>query len=209
MKERKVSNKSFIKNVKNFEKRVHKYIDESLTNHKTLKSNVSQMVLKLINSYKRNPYRKMSGFVHNVNKFDLHEIKVWYEFDFENEKLIFKFSEKRLTNSKRRFKRKVQLVLKYSDILKPVEFEFEKLKGVLIETIDYDNGIVKMRTNVGNFEIYCSGGAHVEAEFDAMIPETVQNVVFDGYEAILTLDSDEEIYFCDETGGEGLELWRV
>jgi len=135
MKKRMVSDKSFIKNSIFFEKRIIKHIDEIyseknmsqdalLSKHKSLlKYHISQLIEKLIKSYKHNPYRKMSGFVQKStikelkgSIFIMDEIKIWYEFDYDNGDLIFKYSEKYPTFFNRRFKRRVQLILHYSKL---------------------------------------------------------------------------------------------
>ncbi len=125
MKVRHISNKSFIKNAKNFERRVHKHIFKLIENSEThierqIGETINLLIIPklidgLILNYKRNPYRKMSAFVYKIptiSDINLYEIKVWYDFEYENGKLIFKYSEKILH---KKFKRKVQLVLKYSD----------------------------------------------------------------------------------------------
>jgi len=136
MKTRHVSNKSFIKNAKNFGYRVHTYISnlfpennngeiekflgkniDTLMIQNDLNNHINKMIDTLILSYKRNPYRKMSAFVYRLPRLEyldlnIYEIKVWYDFDYDNGKLIFKYSEK---YHYQKFERKVQLVLKYSD----------------------------------------------------------------------------------------------
>ena len=77
MKTRHISNKSFIKNAKTFEKRVHSYIMDLYPDckatqermHSELEYYVSKMIEKLIEKYKHNPYRRMSGFVHKIDGF--------------------------------------------------------------------------------------------------------------------------------------------
>ena len=133
MKTKFISDKSFIKNMKTFEKRVYKYISDLYPEckatqeimHSELEYYVSESIDKLIKNYKHNPYRRMSGFVHKIKEFEnskdiMNEIKVWYEFNYDEGKLIFKYSEKYSTYFNHKFKRKVQLVLKYSDIDKEI-----------------------------------------------------------------------------------------
>ena len=98
---------------------------------------------------------------------------------------------------------------KQDNVFEESEFDFYKLNGMIIETVDYDNGEVKIKTDNGEFEIYCGGGADIEAEFDATLPQKVISVDFDGYEVTIELENGEELFFLDETGGEGLEIWKT
>jgi len=181
MKEKYISNKSFIKNAKNFEKRVHKYINGLYSDcqatqermHSHLKYHVSEMINKLILSYKQNPYRKMSGFVHKIKMFEdsndiMNEIKIWYEFEYDNGNVIFKYSEKYPTFYNRKFKRKVQLVLKYSDIPKEYIFlKYIKTKSEYIPS-EYDFGIIKdaiMRGDINFIKKLIDNGLDINKDY--------------------------------------------
>jgi len=123
MKEKRLSNKSFIKTSKRFVKKLNIYIeslyedcDKSVSDKilSEIKYHNQLMVDKLILSYKRNPYRDMSAFTHKMLVFKniddvVSIIKVAYLFD-ENT-VTFKYSQK----YKRRFKRKFKFVLKFKN----------------------------------------------------------------------------------------------
>lgn len=136
MKELRLSNKSFIKTAKRFEKVLHKYISGLYPNCKEtqeimktgLEYNSSDLISKLIKTYKQSPFKNMSGFVHKIPVFEkdndiMNYIKVWYIFDEENKTITFKYSEK--YNSK--WRRKIQFVLTYE--IEEVE------RGIIINTI--------------------------------------------------------------------------
>jgi len=90
-----------------------------------------------------------------------------------------------------------------------IKIDFDDLVGLSINSMEMENTIVVLKTNNGNYGIAPSGGAIPEYEADAMLPSTIKTYTFDGFELLLCLESGEELYIADDTGGEGLECWKI
>ena len=114
MKEIRLSNRSFERTAKRFNKLVVKHIKslDFKDRESELLYNSNELLIKLTKSYNQNSHRKMSGFVYKLNNYDqdiMNYIKVWYIFDNENKTITFKYSEK----YSRKFNRKVKFILSY------------------------------------------------------------------------------------------------
>lgn len=98
-----------------------------------------------------------------------------------------------------------------SDYIKVLEnnttFSKEDFIGKKITDI-VQNRYTTIQTGEISFSIGCSGGNTTFVEGDG-IDETISDIIIDQYNVTILFESGERMNVEDDTGGEGIEIWKT
>lgn len=98
-----------------------------------------------------------------------------------------------------------------SDYIKVLEghvFSKEYFIGKKITNIIEDRDIT-IETGKTSFGIGCMGGNTTLLDGDEMIGEIISDIIIDEYLITITSESGKKVYIEDDTGGEGLEIYKI